>query len=79
MITAAKTALEIYIPHQTLPADVNEVQHNNLSLLAPLVLEKEILTNTFQELPGLLMLWCAAPPADISMVEVLREDQGLWM
>jgi len=39
----------------------------------------EAIINAVQEPPGLLMLCCVAPPTDIGVVDVLHEDQGLWM
>lgn len=37
----------------------------------------KVIINTFEELPGLLMLCCVVPSTDTRVVEVPQEDQGL--
>ncbi|KAK4823607.1 hypothetical protein QYF61_004210 [Mycteria americana] len=77
MVTAAKAALELHIPHQPLLVGENKVQHSASPRLLLYHLEKEVIINTFQEPPGLLMPCCVVPPTDISVVEVPHEVQGL--
>ncbi|GAB0180340.1 hypothetical protein GRJ2_000499300 [Grus japonensis] len=80
MVTAAKAALELHIPHQPPPSpDENKVQHGTSPRWPLYHLEKEVIINAFQELPGLLMPCCVVPPADIRVVEVPHENQGLSM
>lgn len=42
-------------------------------------LEKEVIINTLQEPPVLLMACCVVLPIDMVMSEVPREGEGLWM
>ncbi|KAK4819332.1 hypothetical protein QYF61_001165 [Mycteria americana] len=55
----------------------NKVQHSTSPPWLLYHLEKEVIINTFQEPPGLLMPCCVVPPTDIGVVEVPHEDQGL--
>ncbi|KAK4813670.1 hypothetical protein QYF61_017637, partial [Mycteria americana] len=79
MVTAAKAALGLHIPHQPLLVGENKVQHSTSPHWLPCHLEKEVIINTFQEPPRLLMSCCVAPPTDIGVVEVSHEDQGLLL
>ena len=76
MVTAAKAALGLHIPHQPLLAGENKVQHSTSPHWLLYHLEKEVIINALQELPGLLMPCCAVPPTDVGVVEVPHEDQG---
>ncbi|KAK4822575.1 hypothetical protein QYF61_017161 [Mycteria americana] len=67
MVTAARAALEFHIPHQPLLAGDNKVQHNTSPHWLLYHLEKEVIINTFQEPPGLLMPCCVVPPTDIGI------------
>ncbi|KAK4824261.1 hypothetical protein QYF61_012527 [Mycteria americana] len=64
MVTVAKAALELHIPHQPLLVGQNKVQHSTSPHWLLCHLEKEVI-NTFQELPGLLMPCCVVPTTDI--------------
>ncbi|KAK4832092.1 hypothetical protein QYF61_020707 [Mycteria americana] len=77
MVTAAKAALELHIAHQPLLVGENKVQHSTSPHWLLYHLEKEVIINTFQAPPGLLMPCCVVPPTDIRVVEVPHEDQGL--
>ena len=53
MVSAAKSALELHISHQTLLVDENKVQHRT-SLYGLLChLEKEVIINVVEEPPGI--------------------------
>ncbi|KAK4822677.1 hypothetical protein QYF61_019044 [Mycteria americana] len=67
MVTAAKAALELHIPYQLLPVGENKVQHSTIPHWLLYHLEKEIIINTFQEPPGLLMPCCVVPLTDIGL------------
>ncbi|KAK4821803.1 hypothetical protein QYF61_003832 [Mycteria americana] len=77
MVTAAKAALELHIPHRRLLVGENKVQHSTSPcwLLSPW--EKEVIISAFEEPPGLLMPCCVVPPRDIGVVEVPHEEEGL--
>ncbi|KAK4822002.1 hypothetical protein QYF61_006616 [Mycteria americana] len=64
-VTAAKAALELHIPHQPLLVGENKVQHSTSPRWLLCHLEKEVIINTFQEPPRLLMPCCVVPPRDI--------------
>ena len=55
MVTEAKAALELHIPHQPLLMDEIKVQYNTSPHWLPYHLEKEVSINAVQEPPGLLM------------------------
>ncbi|KAK4829762.1 hypothetical protein QYF61_006486 [Mycteria americana] len=70
MVTAAKAALELHIPHQPLLVGENKVQHSTSPLWFLYHLEKEFIINAFEEPPRLLMLcWtcCVVPLTDIGV------------
>ncbi|CAM9299861.1 unnamed protein product [Bubo scandiacus] len=75
MITAAKAALEPHTPHQLLLVDENKVQHSTSPHWLLYDLAKEVVINTFQEPPGLLVPCCVVSPTDIRVAEVPHEDQ----
>ncbi|XP_072710958.1 uncharacterized protein [Ciconia boyciana] len=77
MVTAAKAVPELHIPHQPLLVGENKVQHSTSPCWLLYHLEKEVIINTFQEPPRLLMPSCVVPPTDIGVVEIPHEDQGL--
>ena len=77
MVTAAKAALELRIPHQPFLVGENKVQCSTSPRWLLHHLENEVIINTFQEPPGLLMPYCVVPPTDIGVAEVPHEDQGL--
>ncbi|KAK4821804.1 hypothetical protein QYF61_003833 [Mycteria americana] len=79
MVTAAKAALELHIPHRRLLVGENKVQHSTSPcwLLSPW--EKEVIISAFEEPPGLLMACCVVPPRDIGVVEVPHEEEGLMV
>lgn len=58
MVTAAQSALEPHTPHQPLLVGENKVQHSTSPCWFLYHLEKEVVTNTLQELPGLPVLCC---------------------
>lgn len=53
MVTAAKAALKLRIPHQPLPVDEDMVQHSTSPCWFLYVLEKEVISSAFWEPPGL--------------------------
>lgn len=63
VITTAKAALELCIPHQPFLVGENMVQHNTSCLLLS-HLEKGVIVNAFQEPSGLLMSFCVVLPTD---------------
>ncbi|KAM9634999.1 uncharacterized protein ACIBXB_015978 [Morphnus guianensis] len=77
MVTEAKAALELHIPHQPLLVGENKVQHSPSPRWLLHHLEKEFPISAFQEPPGLLMPCRVVPPTDIRVVEVPREDQSM--
>ncbi|KAK4817448.1 hypothetical protein QYF61_015603 [Mycteria americana] len=69
MVTAAKATLELHIPHQLLLVGEKKVQHSTSSCWLLYHLKKEIIINTFQEPPRLLMSCCVVPPTDIGLTQ----------
>ena len=69
-ITAAKAALELHIPHQSIHAGENEIQQNT---------SPRWLIDAFQESPALPMSCCVVPPTDRAMVEVVHEKMKALM
>ncbi|KAK4822239.1 hypothetical protein QYF61_011880 [Mycteria americana] len=74
MVTAAKAALELHFPHQPLLVGENKVWHSTSPRWLLYHLEKEVIINTFQEPPGLLMACCVVPPTDIRGSQRSRTD-----
>ncbi|PKU42448.1 hypothetical protein llap_7248 [Limosa lapponica baueri] len=72
VVTAAKAALELHIPHQPLLVGENKVQHNTPPHWLLCHVEKEVTIHAFWESPGLLMPCCVVPPTDIGVVEVTQ-------
>jgi len=52
MVTAAKAALELHIPHQPLLFGANKVQHSTSPRGLLYHLEDEVITTTLQEPPA---------------------------
>jgi len=76
MGTAAKVALDFHIPHQPLLDGETKVQHPTSPRGLLYHLEEEVVINTPQEPPGLLVPCCVVLPTDVGVVEVPHEDQG---
>lgn len=74
---AAKAALERHVPRQPLLVGENKAQQRASPCWLLCHLEKEVIINTLQEPPVLLMACCVVLPTDIVMVEVPREGEGL--
>lgn len=72
----AKAALEHHVLQQPLLVGENEAQQRT-SPCWLLHLEKEVIINTLQEPPVLLMACCVVLPIDMVMVEVPWEGEGL--
>ena len=69
MVTAVKAALELHIPQQQLHVGENKVQHSTSAHWLFYHLEKEVIINTVQKPPGLLMPCCVVPPIDTGVIE----------
>jgi len=54
MVTADKVALQLHIPHQSLLVGENKLQHNTSPCWLLGHLEKDVIINAFQKVPGLL-------------------------
>ena len=78
MATAAKAALELYIPYQPHFVGKNKVQHGTYICWLLYHLEKEIIINGLEP-PGLCLSSCLVFPADIGVVDIPHEDQCLRM
>lgn len=72
MVTAAKAALGLHIPHHTLLVGGHKVQHSTSPHS-----EKEV-TSAFQEASGLPLPYVLALQQIIGVVKVPHEAQDLW-
>ncbi|KAK4807231.1 LOW QUALITY PROTEIN: hypothetical protein QYF61_024351 [Mycteria americana] len=77
MVTAAKAAFDLHISNEPFLFCEYGVQQSTSPWSLLCHLDQEAVVDALQVSRGLLMTCCVVPPADIGVVRVSHEDQGL--
>ena len=79
MVAAAEAALNLHILNQSLFVCQYKVQQHASPCWLPHYLHQKVIIDAVQQPPGLYVLGCVVFPADVRVVEVPHENQGLWL